>query len=352
MPYLYAHACCSALAREAILASGPAQNSLRERLAQKSGAAATPPFDGLLDADDGPVARIQSRFPLFQWGAQGPDIWFYHVLIRPFRSLRRWGNRIHAENVDLTMEALLDSVLAAQGRERDGRFAYFCGFLTHYALDAAAHPFVHSRCGSHAYHTMFEAEVDTALLALSGESPKTVPPASTMPALSREDAAVVADMQSAVAARWGESVPKKALASIVKKAPAILARQHDPKGRKRALALAFERLFTGGRPVASRFFFPLAADEERDVLNLRHSVWPLPWSGEPRTEDFLSLLERAALRAAAYIRTLYESAYCGAPGFSVLSAIGQLSLDNGLPWRESFVDEPFHAGVYGTKSRR
>lgn len=351
MPYLYAHACCSALAREALYFGKLPEGALWERFSQKSGVAARPPFDGMLDARDGPVAVIQSGLPLFQWGAQGPDIWFYHALIRPLHSQRRWGNRLHAENVDLTMEALLDGVLSASGSEKDGRFAYFCGFLTHYALDSVAHPFVHSRCGSHKYHTMFEAELDTALLALCGESPATVPPALTMPRLSGADASAVVDMQSAVVARWGESIPKNALPSIVKRAPGILARQHDPTGKKRAVALALERLI-GKRPAASRFFFPLAADESRDVLNLRHSVWPLPWTGESRTEDFLSLLETAALRAADYIQSLYQGVYCGAPRSSVLAAIGQLSLDNGLPWRESFVDEPFHAGVYDVAPRR
>lgn len=352
MPYLYAHACCSALAREAVLYGALPPYPLADRLAKKSGAAPlVPPYCESLNAKDGPLPIIESRLPLYRWGAQGPDIWFYHALIRPFHSQRRWGNRIHGENVDLTMEALLDCTLASEGGEKDGRFAYFCGFLTHYALDAVAHPFVHSRCGGHEYHTMFEAEVDTALLALSGTSPARLPPSSNMPVLSRGDAATVCAMQSGVIERWGETVPKGVLPSIVKKTPVILKRQHDPKGRKRGFAAALERLVSG-RPVVSRFLFPLFADEKRDVLNLGHSVWPLPWSGEPRTDDFLSLLETAALRAAGYIRALFDCVYCGSPRSSALFAIGQLSLDNGLPWRESFVDEPYHAGVYAMKPRR
>lgn len=351
MPYLYAHACCSALAREAVFFENLPSGTLLERLRKKSGVAAHPPFDGLLNAKEGPVSVIESRLPLFRWGAQGPDIWFYHALIRPLHSQRRWGNRMHTENVDLTMEALLDSTLEATGSERDGRFAYFCGFLTHYALDSAAHPFVHSRCGDHKFHTMFEAELDTALLALSGESPGTLPPALTMPALSSEDAGVVVKMQTSIVLRWGESVPSDVLSSIVQKAPGILTRQHDPSGKKRSFALALEKLIAG-RPAVSRFLFPLSADEERDVLNLRRNVWPLPWSNEPRNEDFLTLLETAALRAADYIRSLYEGVYCGGAKSSVLEAIGQLSLDNGLPWRESFVNEPYHAGVYDERPRR
>jgi hypothetical protein len=351
MPYLYSHACCSALARDAVFFGSLPPVPLSERLANKSGVAAHPPYDGLLHAGDGPVSIIEARLPLYRWGAQGPDIWFYHALINPLNSQRRWGNRIHAKNVDLTMEALLDCTLDAQGSEKDGRFAYFCGFLTHYALDCVAHPFVHSRCGNHQYHTMFEAEMDTALLALSGESPKTLPPSLNMPALSTKEAAIVVAMQSAVVERWGETVPEGVLPSIVQKVPAILKRQHDPRGRKRRLATALERLIAG-RPAISRFLFPLVADEERDVLNLRHHVWPLPWSGEPRTDDFLSLLEAAALRAADYIRSLFYCVYRGSPKSSALEAIGQLSLDNGLPWRESFVDEPFHAGVYDVKPRR
>jgi len=352
MPYLYAHACCSALAREALFYGSLPPFPLLDRLSAKKGVPPlTPPFDALLDAKEGPVALIQSRLSLYRWGAQGPDIWFYHWMVRPLSKVHKWGNRIHAENVNLTMEGLLDCVLAAAGEERAGRFAYFSGFLTHYALDSVGHPFVHSRCGSYRYHTMFEAELDTALLALSGTDPAKIPPAVNMPQLSAKDARVVCAMQTAIVRRWGESTAKNVLPSIVNKARKMLARQYDPKGRKRRFAVLLEKA-AAGRPIISRFIFPLTADPKRDMLNLRHSEWPIPWSGEIRTADFLEILEAAALRAAGYICALFNCAYAGAPRETALQTIGQLSFDNGLPWLDSFVEEPYNASVYTQKPRR
>lgn len=322
MPYLYAHAIHALLAHKKLC--DQQLPPVRELL-----------FSRALSPEELPR--------LYLWGAQGPDVWFYHSLLHPIRSKRRVGNLLHGYHVDATFSAMAD---AAAGDPL--RLTYFAGFLTHYALDKTAHPYVHSLCGSHAWHTRFEADCDAALLALLGTDCGSTPPALTMPALNEAEQAAFCAMQGAAARGSGIRDYERPLRLIARKVPTVLRLQRDAKGRKLRFLQGAERLFFHGKPVASRFVFPL--NVEKDVLNLRNEPWPVPWSGEERTEDFLQLLDAASDLAAKYLHALCDWAQGRMAQEEFLTLLGSDSFDNGLPWRDSFVAEPYAKAIY-TKKR-
>jgi len=321
MPYLYAHAIHALLAHKKYC--GERLPPLRELLHERT-----------LTCD--PLPR------LYLWGAQGPDVWFYHGLLHPVHSLRKVGNLLHARNVEATLSHMAE---AAAGDRL--RLTYFAGFLTHYALDKTAHPYVHSFCGSHAWHTRFEADCDAALLALLGTDCGETPPALTMPPLTAKEQSAFCAMQGAAAKGSGVTGCEKPLRLLARKIPAVLRMQRDKKGRKLRFLQGVERLFFGQKPVVSRFVFPLAV--EKDVLNLRREPWPVPWSGEERTEDFLCLMDAASNLAAEYLRALSGWVQGRSTREAFLALLGADSFDNGLPWRDSFVEEPYAKAIYTKK---
>lgn len=309
MPYLFAHAMCAVRTRNAL---------------QK---------EGLV---------LAKHDELYRWGAQGPDIWFYHRPLNAKKTLRSVGNRMHGEHIETTLGAMLEQCRRAQGELREKRFAYFAGFLTHYALDAMAHPFVICRCGRHAYHSRFECEMDAALLELQGDSIQNKRTYDQMPPVEGE---VVAHMHEAVWIARGEPLPEGEARQMVRQVRQGLIVMNDPRGVKRRIVRAVETL-VGQRGFVSRFIYPTKADPARDVLNLKKNVWHMPWSGEERSESFLELLDAAVIRAEKYVRAAVACLKDALSEEETLKIFGGLSFDSGLPWRQPLAQTRFCDGVY------
>ncbi len=89
-------------------------------------------------------------------GCQGPDILF-------FRNYQPWLSSkdslslaiaMHSENVRSEMANALEFVREYEGKDKDELVSYIAGFITHYAVDKNAHPFVYGKAGkdTNAHH--------------------------------------------------------------------------------------------------------------------------------------------------------------------------------------------------------
>ena len=312
MPYLFAHNLCAKKTR------------------------------ALLDVESLPLGLYDE---LYRWGAQGPDLWFYHRPLNKKRTLKPIGNEMHAAHIEQTLSAMLDACPATDGQERLKRFAYFSGFLTHYALDALAHPYIICRSGEKIFHTRFECEMDVALLEQAGDSIRKKRIYDQMPPVDEE---VVAAMQEAAVRAWGKPLPKGEAALAVRQARRELILLNDPRGWKRRLVRALETLI-GRRGQYSRGIYPTKADPARDVLNLQKQAWHVPWSGEVRWESFSDLLNEAVQRSKGYIEAVWRCLSGTLSREETLKILGGFSMDNGLPWRESNVEYRCFDGVYHTR---
>ena len=85
----------------------------------------------------------------FFLGCQGPDIMFFHNYQpwRPSKAGMRLGIAMHSLRVRDLMRHALDFTAAYAGPDRDELISYIAGFVTHYAIDKNAHPFVYAKAG-------------------------------------------------------------------------------------------------------------------------------------------------------------------------------------------------------------
>lgn len=105
---------------------------------------------------------------LYDIGLHGPDILFYHHPLRR-DPIRRLGNEMHARPGRAFFERAAERLRGLQGEERLRAEAYVRGFVGHYALDTACHPYVEQRVRETGVtHTGIEVEFDRRLMALDG----------------------------------------------------------------------------------------------------------------------------------------------------------------------------------------
>ena len=120
-----------------------------------------------------PLAALLARNEAaFLAGLPGPDIYFFDrfppPLLHPHE--KRTGNALHNAPADTVFAQLLS---LAAGDE--ALLAYTLGFLCHYALDSAIHPFVDARYRG-LDHTRFEMRLELAFCARRGSRLSGIPP--------------------------------------------------------------------------------------------------------------------------------------------------------------------------------
>lgn len=89
-------------------------------------------------------------------GCQGPDILFfrnYHPWLSSKNSLSL-AIAMHSDNVRDEMANALEFAQKYDGPDKDELLSYIAGFITHYAIDKNAHPFVYGKAGkdTNAHH--------------------------------------------------------------------------------------------------------------------------------------------------------------------------------------------------------
>lgn len=122
------------------------------------------------------------RPAVFNWGLMGPDPLFYQGLAFG-RPLHKYGNMMHEQKTDALFFAFARAVNRMTGTRRAVAEAYFYGFLCHYALDSAIHPYVYCRqaeameanpsAHASAVHCQIESDIDYALYELEYHAPVT-----------------------------------------------------------------------------------------------------------------------------------------------------------------------------------
>ena len=87
------------------------------------------------------------RHELYDSATAGPDLWFSYRFWRPKAQQGKpeRGNIMQHEHTGAFLSALLDA--SRQGEAKADFFSYLAGFLCHYCLDKAAHPYIIYRSG-------------------------------------------------------------------------------------------------------------------------------------------------------------------------------------------------------------
>ena len=139
-----------------------------------------------------PPKQIIRQYPeLYELGLNGPDLFFFYVPYIYMNKVTRIGYGMHKE------EFLPFLKSAAEVVRKDGfpapELSYLYGFLTHFALDRACHPYVYATDAlGEISHNEIESELDRDLMEQDGIDPlsailtdKLVASAETAEILSR-----------------------------------------------------------------------------------------------------------------------------------------------------------------------
>ncbi|MBO5777958.1 MAG: hypothetical protein J6R82_00155 [Clostridia bacterium] len=155
--------------------------------------------------------RIEPHLPLFRLGLHGPDLLFYY---QPFRKtpLGKMGSGLHAFTGREVISCMLDVVDALPEEKREAAMAYTLGFVCHYLLDSACHPYVKRlETAGKANHIAIEGEFDLWLIVEEGGEPFATDPVSHLGGLTSEDFDVLAIIFAALSRLPYPAAPLKEL---------------------------------------------------------------------------------------------------------------------------------------------
>lgn len=281
---------------------------------------------------DGAKSLVLTHPEAFRLGCQGADVFFFHHMLRPKKSRRQVGAFFHQRNVDTCLAAMLEF-----SRHGGAALPYFLGYLCHYALDCIAHPYINHRCCNRD-HTRFEAHLDSALIRYLGHDLTELPPYMLIgigEAALREIDAFYAQTARIAFGQEIQGLYEESWRHMVN----IQHISYDPRRMKRPFFALLERIAGQPHLITGKLFDRKNADSI-DYLNLSKQEWCLPWEEKTVfTDDFPTLMERAAERAAALSDVVYRC-HMGAPKEEALAQMGGNSLDTGMDWREN---PAFHA---------
>ena len=234
----------------------------------------------------------------FAAGANGPDSFFCFEVWKK-RAKRRYdliglGNRMHEEKTGAFLLSLCRHVKTRPQVE------YTLGFLSHYAADTVAHPFVYAMCepgqpyAGPGGHGFLEIALDSTLHGQDTGS-ALVPACDVSPLpTGAELADITALLHTCLLETYGEDVPVEYLADAfyhIYKLRGLFA-------TKNPLVRGF---FTAIEPVFGGRGFIMGHVSPRKLADSLPDEWTDPFTGEKHQGGVMGLLPRAQLRSEQFM---------------------------------------------------
>jgi hypothetical protein len=300
---------------------------------------------------------IEKHRKLYNIGCQGPDVFFYYLPTFFRDDVKGIGKRMHREHVADFIKALalgfdslssLDSPLKEEARE--AALAYFAGFLVHYSMDCAAHPYVYYKTGfpklssgeldgKHtAYHLTFESAVDTLLLKyLENKKPHEGKWWQDIKQEAKEVRGVSGIIAGAVNEAYGTALKGRQILCAMDSMSFASRVLRSRYGIWKSILAFFENIILGHGFVSTLVHHQEIGDDV-DYLNINKTLWREPWDGASRRYDsFRELFESAANEAADFINALWRHSEGGLSLGTFLKAVGDRSFLSGRPISENVV---------------
>lgn len=245
---------------------------------------------------------IQKNHTAFSLGLQGPDIFFYDF----FSSVcgrKHPGSIAHTTDTGTFFKYLLKSPeIFLSKQEQEIAHAYILGFIGHYLLDTACHPYIYAMThytshpkGYLGHHIRLETDIDTTLLWFYQRRLPSEFRQDESIALSKQQLQVISSLlcyafsKSYPDLRLSRGRIMQAIRSMQKGTKLL----YDSTGRKKLLIRRIESIVPG-YPILS----PLVPSDTLifhiDPCNSRHIPWCNPWdTTQVSDESFFDLFEKA-----------------------------------------------------------
>lgn len=250
--------------------------------------------------------NLRQNHSAFALGLQGPDLFFYYL---PSYLMHREniGALAHDRDTGAFLAYLIESrqQFVGHAKQQDIADAYILGFLGHYTLDCAIHPYVYAfTCytpetppgnleyfGQHAY---FETEIDNILLYRKKHIyPSQFHQGGTIRLTPLQKKVIIRMLVHAYRNTYPGTLATEVLLSgapLWMKLGTRLFR--DPSGQKKVLVRLLERMMLG-----RAFLSPMVPSDHyrfiSDPLNKRKLTWTHPWSKKRSSASFQELYQEA-----------------------------------------------------------
>ena len=276
------------------------------------------------------IRDVPYTFALF-----GPDIWFMY---QPWKRREGRGRRMHTTRTGQFLTALARR--AKNSAHPEEMFSYLAGFLCHYALDTAAHPYVvymtEIRTKIPRGHMAFEHSLDRMEMERAGVLGEKHPITEHYYPSLRLPREIRKDIDSVFEEVYGWRNSWKALNSSWPRYRLAYRVLENPKG-------CFTRLAgLTGHPGMKGLAYDASPFNETDVENTAHAEWAHSHDESIRfTTDFGEMKLAALRNALEWITAAYRYVFLSEVSEEELSGlIGSLSYLSGLP-----VEDPRNTAV-------
>lgn len=281
----------------------------------------------------------------FNIGTQGPDLFFYYLPSLFRKRIRGIGTTMHKGDFSKFLKGMLSGIKKA--KNPDPLKSYLYGYLTHYALDTAAHPYIYYKTGSRkegeikslkysVYHRSFETAIDVLMIKLATGKKPSEHKLNKMIRLKKEKRKELSYLLAKnIFCAYNLPISSKQVSRAFSYMSKITWLLESKKGRRKRIMQ-----FVEGLTVKDKIFTSLmhygAVEEGIDYLNEKRGAWGLPWNDDQKSETtFVEMFTESATEAAKMIESC-EAYFAGKTDLmTVLETIKNLSFSTGLHYEEN-----------------
>lgn len=259
----------------------------------------------------------------FLLGNQGPDPLFFAVVSPALIPYKDLGSQMHDQLPSFLMESLVHTIEEAPETAKPVIRAYVAGFICHYLLDRAAHPFVYAqqnalcdagvegltRADGHEVHAVIECELDEMMLySRTRLTVASYPPHENV---LRGDNQTLASISFAIRSTlWNTyraAAPKNFFARCVRNYRLVERATYSPTGAKARLYGSIERL-RRNHSFAQAFCHRDIALMDSPFNNTEHHVWTDPFTNLEHATSFTDIYEATLQEANRVIPAILGEA--------------------------------------------
>lgn len=288
-----------------------------------------------------PACRASIRREIFDHATAGPDIWFSYRFWNPKAQEQkpRRGDEMQHRHTGAFLRALANEAVRSDAREE--LFSYLAGFLCHYCLDRAAHPYIIYRSGEYdgseatrpnrGNHMRLEHALDLWTLRKWGLRMGQFPIVRKIIYLRKLPKAMQPGLDAAYKRVYGWTHAWRDLNRAIRDQRLFYRLAQDPLGLLDAVLQRMDR-GTARRDLTALSYH---GKEQHgiDVANEAHLSWRHPMDAAlVYSDSFADICQNAAQDACTMISAAWAFIWEGIPPGD---AFGNASYETGFDWRDS-----------------
>ncbi len=264
---------------------------------------------------------------VYSAGSLGPDPFFVYPSLKHAGFGYKIGSLLHKQKTGEIMSSFIDTAMEDK-LNKDLFFAYIAGYLCHYSLDCASHPYVIYMAGKGIGHTQFETYIDVELMHYYGTDKHESPQYSFININEAQAIKIGKLYEIALDNAYNIKINDKDYYRSIKTMKRAQRIIHDKNGRKIKTLGVLERAIR--KPYMLTCIIP-PNRSVHNALNKYNQPWCLPWDNNNiKTDSFVDILKKSVEEASVFVNALYSAMYVQEDAETVKKLIGSRSFETGV----------------------